>query len=131
MPASFGLGVTPAAGNQPKLGNLCSEDYLIIPQGKSSGAGPGVSANNAQTQTLDKICGRRFSTFPGGNGVDPTTICTARVPFSIKFRTDQDENVLMNNNAMADNSENFVTQAKQGLVPGFLGFSLDFLQEQC
>jgi len=130
LPASFGLGVTAAAGNHPVLGNSCSEDYLIIPQGKSSAAlGPGVLANNAQAN-LDKICGRRFSTFGGGPGEIPRTICTARVPFSIKFRTDQDETVLLMN-PMAKDSENFVTQAKQGLVPGFLGFSLDFLQEQC
>ena len=33
--------------------------------------------------------------------------------------------------AMAKDSENFVTANRPGLVPGFLGFSLDFLQEQC
>ena len=34
--------------------------------------------------------------------------------------------------AMAKDSENYIGNPPiPGLVPGFLGFSLDFLQEQC
>lgn len=127
-PASFGLGVTAPAGNQPVLGNDCSEDYLIIPQGATR-TPTNPSAKNAQ-RNLDKICGRRFSTIAGGPGMVVNTICTSRVPFTIKFRTDQDETVQFKN-PMAKDSEDFTTPAKTGLVPGFLGFSLDFLQEQC
>lgn len=128
MPASFGLGkVTDAAANVGRVGNECTEDYLIIPQMINADA-INPDASNAQANR-DKICGRRFNT----NNADPAgttvqTICTSRVPFAIKFRSDQDERAKLNGRDLGnDETENNVN----GDVPGYLGFSLDFLQEDC
>jgi len=117
LPASFGLGITPDAGNNGKTGNECTEDYLIIPQ-------MGSTAANAQANT-DKICGRRFNT---ANDMTIATICTARVPFTLRFRSDQDEDAKLNKAAL--NNDESINDAV-GNVPGYLGFSLNFLQEAC
>ena len=55
-------------------------------------------------------------------------ISASRVPFSIKFRTNQDEDTKLNNRAIKnDETVNTAT----GIPPGYLGFSLNFLQEAC
>ena len=55
-------------------------------------------------------------------------ISASRVPFSIKFRTDQDEDTKLNGRTViVDETVNDAA----GVSPGYLGFSLNFLQEAC
>ena len=55
-------------------------------------------------------------------------ISASRVPFSIKFRTNQDEDTKFGGrNFKTDETEN----NDAGIPPGYLGFSLNFLQEAC
>ena len=55
-------------------------------------------------------------------------ISASRVPFSIKFRTNQEEDTKLNGRTIV-NDETVNTAA--GVPPGYLGFSLNFLQESC
>jgi len=119
-PASFGLGVSADATNVALTGNACTEDYLIIPQMDS--------ATNNAIAGKDKICGRRFNADNTAN--TPATICTTRVPFSIKFRSDQDETSKFLAGGQKVQSDETITLTA-GDTPGYLGFSLDFLQEAC
>ena len=56
-------------------------------------------------------------------------ISASRVPFSIKFRTNQDEDTKLpaKQDIGTDETQNTAT----GIPPGYLGFSLNFLQEAC
>ena len=55
-------------------------------------------------------------------------ISASRVPFSIKFRTNQDEDTKLNGRTVK--TDETVNDAA-GVSPGYLGFSLNFLQESC
>jgi len=123
VPASYGLGEAAATTNNGRTGVSCTADYLIIPEGVNAAVG-NPSSTSAQANN-NRICGREFTT--AAESI-PRTICTSRVPFSIKFRTNQDEDTKLNNRAIKnDETVNTAT----GVPPGYLGFSLNFLQEAC
>ena len=56
-------------------------------------------------------------------------LSASRVPFSIKFRTDQDEDTKLPAKATVITDE--TVNDANGISPGYLGFSLNFLQEAC
>ena len=61
-------------------------------------------------------------------------ISASRVPFSIKFRTNQDEDTKLKGRDIADDETvngPAVTGVTGAVSPGYLGFSLNFLQEAC
>jgi len=125
VPASYGLGE--AANDMDNFGRTgadCEADYLIIPEGVNAAVG-----NPSSTSAIannNRICGRQFTT--ADDEAVPRTICTSRVPFSIKFRTNQDEDTKLNGRDIGDD-ETFNDAV--GIPPGYLGFSLNFLQEAC
>jgi len=122
--ASFGLGEAAAAANNGRTGTGCIADYLIIPEGVNAATG-NPSSTSAQANN-NRICGREFTT--AAESI-PRTICTSRVPFSIKFRTDQDEDTKLPAKATVITDE--TVNDANGISPGYLGFSLNFLQEAC
>jgi len=126
-PASYGLGLAADANNNGRAGptdTACTADYLVIPEGVNGAAG-NPSSTIAQANN-NRICGRMFTTDNAAS--TPMTICTSRVPFSIKFRTDQDEDTKLNGRTViVDETVNDAA----GVSPGYLGFSLNFLQEAC
>jgi len=125
VPASYGIGE--AANDMDNFGRTgadCEADYLIIPEGVNAAVG-----NPSSTSAIannNRICGRQFTT--ADDEAVPRTICTSRVPFSIKFRTNQDEDTKLNGRDIGDD-ETFNDAV--GIPPGYLGFSLNFLQEAC
>lgn len=123
--ASFGLGEAADAANNGRTGADCTADFLIIPEGVNRAAA-NPSATSAQANN-NRICGRRFTT--DNAAATPMTICTSRVPFSIKFRTNQDEDVIFKAAKRTILTDETVNSA--GIPPGYLGFSLNFLQEAC
>merc|ERR1712008_170372 len=124
----FSPTVENAAGNIPasngRTGASCTADYLIIPEGVNGAVG-NPSSTSAQANN-NRICGREFTTDNAASL--PMTICTSRVPFSIKFRTNQDEDTKLNGRTVI--TDETVNDAA-GIPPAFLGFSLNFLQEAC
>jgi len=125
IPASYGIGETLADGvNNGRTGASCTADYLIIPEGVNAAVG-NPSSTSAQANN-NRICGREFTTDNAASL--PMTICTSRVPFSIKFRTNQDEDTKLNGRTVI--TDETVNDAA-GIPPAYLGFSLNFLQEAC
>jgi len=125
-PASYGLGLAAIANPTfGRTGTACTADYLVIPEGVN-GAVDNPISTSAQANN-NRICGRVFTTAAAAT---PMTICTSRVPFSIKFRTDQDETSKFAAASMVVGKDEVINDAA-GVTPGYLGFSLNFLQEAC
>jgi len=119
-PSSYGIGVAATTNNQGTTSTSCTADYLIIPQMEVST----ISNDPIHTSAianLDRICGRKFTTIDEDS---QKTICTARKPFQIKFRTDQNE-------VDVASSATVINDETNGTPKGYIGFSLDFFQQSC
>jgi len=120
-PASYGLGEAADTNNRGTVSTSCIADYLIIPQSDVSTISNDPIHNSA-IANIDRICGRKFNTITTESS--HKTICTARRPFSIKFRSDMNEDDVANSPTVINDETN-------GTPKGYIGFSLDFFQESC
>lgn len=113
-PASFGLSVAGASTNLATTDTNCGVDYLVIPTFASTASDTSYSVNS------NRICGRQFTT--STTAAEQKTICTAKRPFKLTFRTNADE-------AVAADAAN--TNENNGTPKGIIGFSLNFYQVAC
>lgn len=124
-PSSYGIGLatitSTTSNNYGTISTTCTADYLIIPQMELS---TNVPIHTSAMANIDRICGRKFTTSITEDA--QKTICTARKPFQIKFRTDQNEvDEIDTKPPTVQNDETHETPK------GYIGFSLDFFQQSC
>jgi len=123
MQSSFGLSNPDAAtgGSGSRVDTACSTDYLIIPNGVSVAIATFV--DGVTNKGKDRFCGRYLN---AANAIQSSvSICTARRPFRITFRTDADEIT-----SIAAGSADPLDE--QAVFPGgIVGFSLAYTQTAC